>query len=291
VIDRALKGIRLYDQPDVLDANITTAGQTTITYLGVLSGWGVTTVAEINNELMLVTSVDYGNKIATVVRGWLGTTAQASVTAGAPIYLNPRLMRSDFLALINECLDDLMGHDLYATDVASFVYDPISIGYNLDSSLSKVLRVDAQTDAQAGLWEPIYDWHVQDNADTTEFASSKALMLRASLPFGAKVRVVYSKPFTSLADDTEDLEANAGMQDYMTDLVYYYIMRNLMVDEERRRSQMESAQNHQRSQDSPPFLSLRTGEWYGARYLDKIRTARARLRKETAVPMGAGYGS
>ncbi len=287
VINRVLKGFRLYDQPDVLQVALTATGKT-VTFLGIVSGWGPSTVIEIDSELMLVTEVDQESRVSTVIRGWLNTTAILH-TKDTPIYLNIQMMRSDILELMNESIEDLISHDLYAVDTQEITYNSSKIGYNLNPDVLTILRVDGLVDSSASLWDPLFDNYLVDNAPT-EFASGKAIMLKSAMPLGAKFRVVYSKSFVDLADESKDLEADSGLSSYMTDLPFYFAMNRLMVDSERRRSQLKGAVNHQRAQDTPPFLALRTGEWYQARYLDKIITSRARLRKETRRPMGTGYG-
>lgn len=287
-INKILKGFRTTDNPDVL-AVAMDASQVTLTYTGILSGWGPTTRAEVEGELMLVLENDSTNKVATVVRGWLDTTA-ASHAINTPIFLNPRMLRSDVLDLINDCISDLFGRDLFAVGTEEITYNSAKIGYAIPAEAIGVLRVDSQVDSASSLWEPILDWEIIDNAPA-EFATGKAIMVRASMPFGATFRVVYSKPFTPLADETEDLETDAGLRPYMTELPFYFAMNRLMVDAERARSQMKTAANHQRAQDTPPFLALRTGEWYQSRYNDRVLTARAHLTKETRKVMGTGYGS
>ncbi len=289
VLNRALKGFRLYNNPDVLALDMNTS-VASITYTGILSGWGPTTVVEIGSELMLVTEVDIENKLATVVRGWLDTS-KTSHSSGDPIYLNPKMMRSDLMDLVNDCLEDMVGLDLYASDVKTFTYDASLIGYDLVADMYKVLRVDAETDSFSKQWDTVLDWTQVDNADLIDFPSGQALMFQRALPLGAKIRVIYSKAFTRVVDEADDLEADSGLKIYMTDLPYYFIMNRLMVDSEKRRSQISTAHGHQRAQDTPPFLALRTGEWYQARYGDRVKSARTRLRKETRVPIGTGYGS
>lgn len=289
LINRILKGFRVSDNPDILAVAMDDS-QATLTYTGVLSGWGASTIAEVEGELLLVMENDATSKVATVVRGWLGTTPAAHAQ-NTPIYLNPRMLRSDVLDLINDCLDDLFGRDLYAIDTKSVSYSSGLIGYDLDVDAIEIIRVDALKDSSSKLWEPVHDWELLDNQDPTEFASGRAIMLRASLPFGSTFRVTYAKPFTALSDESEDLEADAGLRPYMTKLPFYFAMNRLMVDSERSRSQMKSAQSHQRAQDSPPFLALRTGEWYQARYNDRIATARNHLRREVHRVRGTGYGS
>lgn len=289
VIQKVLKGFRQKDQPDVLVGAIN-ASDTAISYQGLLNGWGVSTVAEIEDELLLVTAVNEVNNTATVIRGWLGTTA-ASHSINLPIYLNPKMMRSDILGLINEAIEDMMNNDLYKVNTLGLTYASGTIGMDLDQAVTKVLRVDAQRDATSKYWDPTSDWTFVDNADTTDFPSGKALMLRASLDLGAGVRVIYAEDLTPLSAESEDLEADGGLTSYMADIPFYFAMNRLMVDAERERSQIQGAVNHQRAQDVPAFLSLRTGEWYQARYREKVKMARDRLRREVKSNRGTGYGS
>jgi hypothetical protein len=184
----------------------------------------------------------------------------------------------------------MYGRDLYAVDTLEVTYDSGMIGYDLTTEAIKVLRVDALDDSLSGYWKTISDWYLMDNAPA-EFPSGKALMSRVSLPAGAAMRVTYAKAFTQIAAAADDLESGIGLRPYMNPLLYYFAMNRMMVDLERRRSQIEAAQNHQRAQDTPPFLSLRTGEWYQARYDDRVMTAKKRLMDETKRVSATGYGS
>lgn len=288
VIDRVIRGFRRHDNPDVLNGDIDDSA-TTLTYTGVLSGWGPGVIIEIGSELMLVTAHEPSSNSVTITRGWLGTTAVAH-SNGDAIYIGARADRGPILDLFNDCIEDMVGRDLYAVDATEITYNPSFIGYNLPSTVLDVLRVDALKDDAAKYWEPVFDWLYVDNASTSDFANGKALMLRAALPPGS-FRVVYAKAFTRLTSESDDLETTVGMRPYMTDLPFYFAMNRIMVDLERRRSQIESAESHQRAQDAPPFLALRTGEWYQARYEDRVKNSRARLLKETKKLRVSGYGS
>jgi hypothetical protein len=169
------------------------------------------------------------------------------------------------------------------------IYDPGVIGYALDADALKVLRVDGELDFASFYWEPLRDW-IQVQQASSDFATGQSIQVRVALPGGALMRVTYTKMFGSIVDETTDLEA-IGLRPYMMDLPYYFAMNRLMVDEERHRSQIEAAENHQRAQDTPPFLALRTGEWYQARYEDRVMSARKVLRDEVKVQVGTGYGT
>lgn len=289
VINRVLKGFQERGQVDILTGDIDN-NQNSLTFLGFLPNWGPGTRIEIGTETILVTAVDTTTNTATIVRGWLDTTPVAHL-ANDPIFVNPRLYRSDILELVNEAMDDMYGQDLYAFDAQELTYASGQIGYALDAGAVDILRVDAQKDANANYWDPVHDWTEMDNASSADFTNGKAIMLRAALPFGARFRVVYSKPFVPATSETDDLEAVSGIRPYMKDLPYYYAMHRLMADEERHRSQMEKAENHQRGQDTPAFLALRTGQWYQARYEERVRIARAHLMKEAKKSKASAYGS
>jgi hypothetical protein len=290
IVDRVLKGFQRHASPDLLTtALIADPTDQNVSYLGILSGWGVGAKVEIGNEILLIKENDAENKTASVVRGWLGTEVAAH-PADTPIYIEPRTWRSDVLDLFNDCLEDMYGHDLYAVGALEKEYDPSLIGYDLAAEVVRILRVDVLDDSASSYWKPIADYYLMDNAPD-DFPSGKALMSRASLPFGSAMRVVYTKAFTQITSEANDLATNVGLRPYMNPLLYYFTMNRMMVDEERRRSQISAAQSHQRAQDTPPFLSLRTGEWYQARYQDRIITARKRLTDETRRVSVSGYGS
>jgi hypothetical protein len=288
LIDRIMRGFRRHDNPDTLSILLDSASLT-LNYSGILTGWGPGTIVEIGSEILLVTEVDTSNRVASVVRGYLGTTP-GEYSVNTPIYLNPRVFRSEVLDLINDALEDMVGKDLYQVTSTEITYDPELIGYPIPSTALDIIRVDGLKDDRALYWEPVHDWFTVDNADTGDFSTGRAIMMRVSMPPGA-FRVIYTTAFSQLTQESQDLESHCGLRPYMTDLPFYYAMNRLMVDLERRRSQVESAQSHQRAQDVPPFLALRTGEWYQARYEDRIRICRARLRQEFKHTKATGFGS
>lgn len=288
IVDRVMKRFRRYDNPDILTANISDS-ETSIPFQGLLPGWGPGSYVEIGSETMLVSEVDSANKLATVSRGQLYTTAVAH-TANSPIYLDPRVLRSDVLDLFNDCLEDLVGRDLFAVDGTTITYDPDIIGYELPSDALTIIRVDGLKDDAAKYWEPMFDWLEVDTANTNDFSTSKALMMRVALPPG-EFRVVYGKAFTSISLDSDDLQSDVGLKSYMNDLLFYFAMGRVMPDLETRRSQIESASSHQRAQDAPAFLALRTGQWYQSRYDERVNSARARLHREVQHSKGTGFGS
>lgn len=287
-IDRILRKFQSQDTPDILTVAMGTS-DSTFTYLGFLSSIGPGSLVSIEQERVLVTEVDQTNKVATVVRGYDGTTA-ASHAKDSIITVHPRGDRSEVMSLINDCLNDMFP-DLYQVSTAALDYSGTAIGYELPTNAYKILEVTARMESGSKLWEPIHDWDNVDSADTSDFSTGRGIMVRVSLPSGAKIRVKYGTTFSQVSDEADDLEADSGLADYMTDLPYYYALSRMLPAEELLRSQIKSAQAHQRAQDVPGFLALRTGEWYAARYQDRKRAAMKTQAFINKTSIGTGYGT
>ena len=289
IINRVLDQFR-YRDPVLTTASSATSGDTTITVNDFLPNIGPGNIIQIEDEYILVTNVSgTGPMSLTVIRAWLSSTA-ATHAAGVPVYVNPRVLGTQVLELMNEALD-LMYPKLYAVDTEALVFSGSTIGYGLPANCDGVLRVDYEADSRAKYWKELFDWVYKDNADSTDFTNGKAIMIQGSMEASAAIRVVYRTAFTRASTAATDLIATSGMAEYMTNLLYYYPMARLMTLEEVDRSDSTGAAAHQIAQDVPAFLALRTAQWYQARYDDLLEQARVRLIVETRPRTTAtGYG-
>lgn len=289
VINRVVQNFQIHDSIDTLTGTITTTATSLVVGTNYRMGEG--SRIEIGSELMYVSAFNTTTKTATVVRGFHGTTPAAH-TSGAMVITNPRVPRFTIMDYINDCLEDMHSLGLFAVGISEQTYSGSTIGYSLPSDVEEVLAVQARWDSTAQHWDYAHDWEFMDNAETDQFANAKALMMLTALPASAPFRVIYATGFTQVTAESDDLEANAGLASYMARLVYGYCMAQVLALEEAERSQISQAQNHQRSQDVPPFLALRTSEWYKARYEEGVLKARARQTKTVRnTRTSAGYGS
>lgn len=271
VINRVLNQFHYRDPVLTLTGAITNS-ETPIQVNAFLPSVGTGSILQIGEEYILVTAVSGTTTLTlTVIRGWLGSTA-ASHSMNDPVYINPTLKSFEVLPLVNECLRMIYPH-LFVVDTTTLSYSPASLGYDMPANCGFPLRVDAQQDSIAYMWKRINDWQYIPNADTTDFPNGKAIILNVALPNGNKVKVIYAKQFTSIAASSDDLEAVAGMQEYMTDLPYYYAMNKLVAGMDVDRADTSGASSHQRAADVPPFLGLRTADWYRSRYEDLLMNA------------------
>jgi hypothetical protein len=274
LVDRVLRKTRKLDQIEILAADIGSVGPS-LTYTGLLGDLAIGQIVAMETELLFITAVNTTTKVATVTRGWEGTP-QAARTTGQVLYIDPRLERRDVIDLVNNFLVEAYPR-LYQVVRQELTYDSNLIGYSLGSDCDKVLRVDAEVDTTSKEWTPVGDWRFLDNMGSN-FTNGRALILKASQNNGAKINVVYRKPFVKVSAETNDLEAVAGLAPYMVDLPYYFVMSRIMAEEEQIRSESKTASSHQRAQDVPEFASLQTADWYRRRYEELMESCRARLK-------------
>lgn len=288
IINRVVKPFQLGDATElVMNAGGITAVATQVT---VSENYrvGEGSILEMGTELCLVTGWDATNKIADLQRGWMDTTAVLHAQYSI-IVISPRVYRYMVKDLFNNCLVDLYPR-LFAVESQTITYASSLIGYTLDTDADQILAVYARHDSGSKSWGRVNDFEKVPGQDTAEFTTGQAIMIRSSEVEGAPIRITYTKPFAMITTDADDLEAVAGLQAYMTDLPYYFAMSRLMTLEEVDRAQSQAAQNHQRSQDVPGFLALRTGEWYLARYNDLLDSCRQRQTIEVRKMRSSGYG-
>ena len=289
VITRVLNQFR-YKDPVLTLSGALNNSQTDVDLNDFLPNVGKGSIIQINDEYMLViATTGTGPLVLTVERGWLGSTKTVH-TDKDPVYVNPRVLGDEVLEHINECLDHMFP-TIFVPDVKTLTYNASAIGYDLASNVGLIYRVDGELDSAATYWAELKDIRFLPDADTTDFPSGKALILHASMKQGSKIRVLYGKPFINVTS-AQDLETDGGLKDYMTRLPFYYAMAKLMPIQEVNRADSSGASSHQRAQDVPPFLALRTGDWYNARYRDLLTSARVRQRFETKPGYGiGGYGT
>ena len=286
VIDKVVEPFRYQDPADVLNGALTTT--TTAVVITFDYTVGERSVIEIERELMFVTDWDSSNKIATVKRGAYGSTAVPHADASM-VYINPRVHRHEILDYVNMCLIELYP-ELFDVGRQEITYSGSVIGHALDSDVDEILSLSVEVDSSASHWEYSFDWDQMDNLPAADFANALGIMVRAAQPHGSDMVVAYKKPFVKVTAESDDLEAAAGLADYMTDLPFYFAMSRIMLAEEVDRSNSSDAEAHQRAQDVQSFAAMRTGEWYKARYDDLRKICRFRQAHEVKKIRGAGYG-
>lgn len=166
-------------------------------------------LAEIGDELVYIRSINDGTNTVTLApdgRGFRGTTA---VTHGVDsrITMNPVLPRGLVKRKINETIVGTWPV-AWAEATTTVTYNSADVGYGLPADVEEVVSVDAEDPGPAKSWGPVRRWRLETAADTTDFATGKAIFIYSDIYASGVVRVRYRKQPTELVNDADLLTAS-----------------------------------------------------------------------------------
>lgn len=198
-----------------------TINQTTFIYEFVQGGISAGATVEIDLELMYIWSVDTNTKTVTVQRGMNGTAA-APHSDDAIITVQPRFPQFSILTALNQDLYDLCSPaaGLYRIGNVDLTAVQGVAGYDFNApGYIAVHEVHYEQTTSAKQWKRIDDWRVIENADLTDFASGRCLLIADSYALiGSTVKVTYKRSFSQLATIADDVAATTGMPAEMHDI-------------------------------------------------------------------------
>lgn len=181
-------------------------------------------------ELMYVTNWEEGTRTATVIRGFLGTTARSGATTDL-VRVNPRVSSA---AIVDAIRDELRSWDerVYSVQVES-----LSFTSSQTSALATPTRppyriVSARPRPSAA--DDLRTWTTLDlrrSEATGEFSTGYSVQLPAGMVFGTAttVDVVYALPFaTGTLTTTTDLQTTVGLADTQLEILKWGVLWRVM---------------------------------------------------------------
>lgn len=193
---------------------------------------------EIDEEILYVSSADNGVvQVQPWGRGYKGTVA-ASHAANSPIFVAPTWPRAVVAREINNTIR-MVYPNLWAVATYDFNSSPTTWQYNMPATVERVLAVEWRWTTDLDGWMPIQGWELIQSANTTDFASGKALAISESLPAGCRIHVTYAKvpTFLSLPGDTY---ASTGLPSSSRDVIVYGAASRLLPWQDTGRIPVES---------------------------------------------------
>ena len=267
------------EELDVLTAEITSVGQTTIHVQGVAAGWNKGVVFEGNSEMFYVHGVVAGNQL-NVFRGYGGSTATTHDNASL-VRLSPKFPTYRIIQSLNDDLSDLSSPDngLFQMKTTSFVYNASVDGYDLAGLTSEEINsIYSVTYADVGVQasEPeVLSWTLRRNRDLTAFPSGLALILYTGAWPGRTVTVMYKSPLTPITNDVTDPLSTVGLATTAYDLPPLGAAMALMTTTPIRREFLDAEGSSRLAEEVPPGA-------ISASFRDLMGRRRARLQAESA---------
>lgn len=267
------------EQLNRLNGAVSSTSATTITFEYAAGGIVAGAVLSIDLELMYVWSVS--GQVATVQRGYLGSTA-ATHADDAIITVNPRYSDFAIFQALNAELDDLSSpmnglFKVSTTDITNVVGQ---VGFDLSmTGLIDVLEVHYRADSQTKWWRRIDGWRVMNNALTSDFASGRALMIEDAVPLnGVTVRVTYKAAFVAMASVSSDIQSVCGLPATANDIPPLGAAARLTFPRDVKRAFDDSQGEPRRASEVPPNASSAAAQTMLAYRARRIAAEHARLK-------------
>lgn len=267
-----------HDRTTYLTAGITASDLS----LAVADGSVVTTgMVEIDDELLWVDSSSGGTlTVPPYGRGYQGSTA-ASHSTNAQVLVDPVFPRVAIQRAINETAQAIYP-TVFQVKSHEFTFVAGQSSYNLASDVDRILSVSYETIGPSGYWAPLNRYSFDPNANTTSFASGRALHLGESAASGQTVRVLYAAPFTEMTASATTL-ASAGHAESHRDLLVYGAAWRLLQFVEASRLNMTTVENQERGQYVPPGAASAVTRQVLALYEKRLDEERQRLLQKHPV--------
>lgn len=219
-------------------------------------------------ELMYVKSYNPDTRTASVIRGFLGTTA-ASGNAGDMIRINPRFSDAAIMDAITEELRD-WDERLFTVQRESLSVGPSDIILTATPTrkpyrlLAMRLR-PAATSSYTG-YPAQYKYlagQLRTNEASTVSSTGYAIHLESPVPASTTVDVYYALPFdTSSLTSSTDLVSTTGLSTTMLEVLKWGALYRLMAGRETVRADPGAVQRPDLAQAVPAGLQVQAAESY-----------------------------
>jgi hypothetical protein len=169
-------------------------------------------IIEIGDELIRVDDVNPTGLVATVPpygRGYRSTTPASHLNGArvvvAPMF--PRVMVKEALNQATQAIYPMVS----AIGDTTFTFNPAVSTYALPAGTQNVVSVSWQTTGPSKEWVPVRRYRVDTAASTGAFPTGATISLYDSIVPGRSVKVVYSKPPTSMTSESGEFSTVTGL--------------------------------------------------------------------------------
>jgi hypothetical protein len=259
---------------EVLDAT-----ETDVDLLYAAGGIQRGAVLSIDLELMYVWAIS--GSVATVQRGYMGSVA-ATHSTGVLIEVNPRFSNFAIFRALNEEIASFSSpvNGLYQVKTVDLTYSAGRAGYDLTSVTDLIDILEVRWKGYTtGDWPLIRSWTVTRDMATSEFASTKALLLYEGVGPGRTVRVRYKAPFAPLTALTSDVQTVSFLPATANDIPPLGAAARLVATREVKRAFTESQPEPRAAADVPPGANRNAAGGLLALRNQRLREESARLHQ------------
>lgn len=242
---------------------------------------GITVGSTLNIDLEEYYVTAVGGTTVSVIPGFNGSVSAAH-NANAIVRVNSKFSNYKIGIRINDAIEDLSGDGLFRIKNFEFTFNPAQAAYNVDAAdIIDIWRVKYDVPGPTQEWPdvPKGQWYFDQDANTTDFANGKSLLLTAGGFPGHLVRVSYKASFAPLVAIGDDVAAVSGIHQEAHKLLPLGAAIYLLGGREVKRTFMERQPEPRRQEEVPVGGASQAMRPILIEYADILRRERRRLRR------------
>jgi hypothetical protein len=263
-------------------ATDTTLSLDTVTAKNVSRG-----LIEIDDELILLQSVDLSTSVATVIGGVNGRGREGSTAAthdiNALVTMSPVIPRVRLTEAINQTILAMYPKVPIFGTVEISKLAPV-FEYELPADCMEIWYIVSDTVGPTQVHYPSPRWRFNPKAPTSDFPSGKSIQLLDFVTPGRAIRIVYCKAPAQLVNATDTISVS-GYDDRMAETIVWGALARLVPAFESARLQQLAVEGTERANLVPAQAATKTAAYYEALFQQALQLERDRIMDE--VPMYA----
>lgn len=241
---------------------------------------GVVRSATIAMDIELLKVVSMSGALATVVRGWGGSPAQAHGN-NVVAYINPAFSDWAIFQALNQELDALSSptNGLFQMSTLDIQATANTVGYDVSVlSIIDVWDVRWQNFGDSTSWPQVRSWRFIPSSASGVFFTGRALMIYDDIAPGRVIHITYKAPFTRLTDQTTTL-STTGLPPTAYDIPALGAAARLLAAREARRSITDSQSDPREASEVPPGTARNSSAYLWSLRKQRVVEESARLKK------------
>lgn len=237
-------------------------------------------LVEIDDELILVKAIDTTTNVASVTgllngRGREGTAA-ASHGVNAIVTMSPAIPRIRITEAINQtilaCYPTVPVFSVTEITKLAPVFE-----YEMPADSQDAWYIVSDTVGPTQVHYPSPRWRFNTKAATDDFPSGKSIQLLDYVTPGRKIRIVYIKPPSTLANASDNFVSVTGYDDRMVEAIVWGACARVIPAYEAARLQQFAIEGTERANLVPSTAALKTAAYYETLFQTALQRERDRM--------------
>lgn len=240
-------------------------------------------LVEIDDELILLQSLDLSTNVATIIGGVNGRGREGSVaashSANALVTMSPTVPRVRLTEAINQAIMAMYPKIPIFSTTEITKLAPV-FEYAMPADCTEIWYIVSDTVGPSQVHYPSPRWRFNPKAPTSDFASGKSIQLLDFVTPGRAIRIVYTKAPVELVNATDTI-ATSGYDDRMSETIIWGALARLIPSFEAARLQQLAVEGTVRAALVPASAATKTAAYYEALFQQALDLERNRIMDET----------